>query len=364
MNKVLVIIQRANGDVYLASPLINNIKAHYPQANIDLLINDDTLGIARTLANVNDILLYRYSWRKKGLFYRLWQELKLTRQIWKKYDVAITLTASDRSAFFAIIAGKMSIGSVEVERNKSWWKRKFLSRAYVCSGRKHMVVNNAKALEFLNAKPKKLILAGQTDPAALKSVKTKLKAAGVNRFMIYHPTAQYLYKVYPEDNRTILLTALSEAGINVIVTGTNNEMDQAISATIPDLPHIHNWMGKTSLNECIALTALSDAYVGMDTLNMHIAAAFDKPIFAIFGPTNPVLWSPWSNAAQRGASRVAPVQQYGEVTLFQGNLPCVACGLAGCDDNGKKSECLHEISPRLIFKLIQQFYANGEGKHV
>lgn len=362
MKKVLIIIQRSNGDVYLSSPLIDGIQAQYPEAKIDLLINDDTLGIAKTLKNINDILLYSYKWRKKGRIYRFIQELKLAKKVWKKYDAAVCLTASDRSVFYAIVAGKMSVGVVEGDRRKSWWKRRFLSRAFVFNDKKHTVANNSKPLEFLNAKPKKLIIDGQVGDDALKQATQRINDMGLKKFVIYHPTAQYIYKVYPEANRTKLLTLLNDHGVDVIVTGTSSQMDTEISNTIPDLPHIHNLMGKTSLAECIALTKLSEAYIGMDTLNMHIAAGFNKPVFAIFGPTFPIAWSPWSNDAQRGANQIAPVQQYGNVTMFQGNLPCVACGLAGCDNKGLRSECLFDISPTFIFRFFKQYWEANQGE--
>ena len=94
------------------------------------------------------------------------------------------------------------------------------------------------------------------------------------------------------------------------------------------------------------------AYIGMDTLNMHIASGQNKNIFAIFGPTLPQIWSPWSNETQSYAKESKAVQKYGNITLFQADMPCVACGLAGCDDKGGKSDCLYNIDPNTIFKEV------------
>jgi heptosyltransferase-3 len=118
-------------------------------------------------------------------------------------------------------------------------------------------------------------------------------------------------------------------------------------------------MGETTLDEYIALSDLSMAYIGMDTLNMHIAAGQNKSIFAIFGPTLPQVWSPWSNRTQSYAKESKTVQTYGNVTLFQANMPCVACGLAGCDDRGGKSDCLYMIDPNTIFKEVSKCLARS-----
>ena len=89
---------------------------------------------------------------------------------------------------------------------------------------------------------------------------------------------------------------------------------------------------------------------------MHIAATQNKRIFAIFGPTKQEVWSPWSNNIQGCAGKPEPKQTYGNVTLFQANMPCVACGEMGCNNNGLVSECLKNISPNMIFKEIEDWF--------
>jgi len=95
----------------------------------------------------------------------------------------------------------------------------------------------------------------------------------------------------------------------------------------------------------------------MDTLNMHIAAAQNKRIFAIFGPSNLNMWSPWSNQLGLSAKRDKPIQSYGNITIFQANMPCVACGKAGCNDNHGNSDCLDNINPENIFSEVKDWYS-------
>ena len=91
---------------------------------------------------------------------------------------------------------------------------------------------------------------------------------------------------------------------------------------------------------------------------MHVAAAQEKKIFAIFGPTKLSMWSPWSNHLKKGCSLDLPIQTYANVTIFQASMPCVACGKAGCDDNHGKSICLDHIKPSTIFSEIEKWYLN------
>ena len=154
----------------------------------------------------------------------------------------------------------------------------------------------------------------------------------------------------------MLLKLLSNLRMPIIVSGSNGLIDTEIKLNLPSLSNIFDFIGETSLEEYFALSHLSDAYIGMDTLNMHIAASQNKRIFAIFGPTNLKMWSPWSNELKTAATVDMPVQTYSNNTIFQADMPCVACGLAGCDNKHGKSECLFKIRPISIFNEVENWY--------
>jgi heptosyltransferase-3 len=52
------------------------------------------------------------------------------------------------------------------------------------------------------------------------------------------------------------------------------------------------------------------------------------------------------------------MQNYDNITIFQADMPCVACGNAGCDNRHGKSECLDHINPRLVFDEVKKWYKN------
>jgi heptosyltransferase-3 len=164
-----------------------------------------------------------------------------------------------------------------------------------------------------------------------------------------------MYKVYPENLRTSLLKKLDKLGVPIIVTGGKSKIDLNIKKELPSLTNLYDFIGQTSLEDFMVLSKFSIGYIGMDTLNMHIAASQNKRIFAIFGPTNLKMWSPWSNTLKESASIDAPIQDYANITIFQADMPCVACGKAGCDDNGI-SLCLEQINPKVIFDSVKEWY--------
>ena len=355
VHKILVIIRRYNGDVLLSSPLIEALYDHYDTPQIDLLINDDTLGIAKMISHVRQIHTYSYAWRKLPLFSRIQKEIELFRTLYRKYDLSVNLTANDRSILYAVAASPYAVSAREEEQKKSWWKKIFLKYSYTFENGRHILLNNLAPLKPLGIVLPHIELRVNHTLQAREKVREKLKEKGIGDFIIYHPSAQHEYKIYPEASRNRLLELLNQLRIPVIITGASSPLEVQIKKSLPKLDYIYDFMGETSLDEYIALSKLSTAYIGMDTLNMHIAAGQNKKIFAIFGPTLPQVWSPWSNWSQSYATESKPVQSYGNVTLFQADMPCVACGLAGCDDKGGRSDCLYDIDPAVIFKEVSEW---------
>jgi heptosyltransferase-3 len=323
------------------------------------LVNDDTLGIAKTIAGIDTIHTFSYSWRALSFAERVKKEFALFKALYKKYDLSINLTANDRSILYAVAASPHAISAVEEENKKAWWKKIFLKQRYTFDLNKHILSNNITPLKLLDIEPEEIILQVHHTQSSQEKMEQKLQKRGIEEFIIFHPSAQHEYKIYPKEHRDTLLELLNSLKIPIIVTGAASELELSIKAALPKLEYMYDFMGETTLDEYIALSDLSMAYIGMDTLNMHIAAGQNKSIFAIFGPTLPQVWSPWSNRTQSYAKESKTVQTYGNVTLFQANMPCVACGLAGCDDRGGKSDCLYMIDPNTIFKEVSKCLARS-----
>ncbi len=102
--KILIIIQRSNGDVFLSLSLIKKIFEYYDSPQIDILVNDDTYQLAKLLPNINFIHTFSY---KKKVNNRWLQEKKLLFKLFRKYDLSINLTSSDRSVLYALLASNI-----------------------------------------------------------------------------------------------------------------------------------------------------------------------------------------------------------------------------------------------------------------
>jgi heptosyltransferase-3 len=357
--KILIIIQRSNGDVFLSIGLIKSIFRFFNSPEIDLLINDDTLQVASLLPHIKKIITFSYNKKNNNQWL---QEIEIFKKLFRKYDLSINLTSSDRSVLYTLLAGKKTISVVENDSKKSWWKKLFLTKFYLYDSSQHILKQNLSPLALLGIDQNFTQYKVNINQKTIEDVKAKLTKKDIKNFIIFHPSAQYGYKVFPKESRDILLKLLNKLGVPIIVSGSNGLIDTEIKLNLPSLENIFDFIGETSLEEYFALSHLSIAYIGMDTLNMHIAASQNKRIFAIFGPTNLKMWSPWSNELKTSATLDTPVQTYSNITIFQADMPCVACGLAGCDNKHGKSECLYMIKPITIFNEIENWYKKFNNK--
>ena len=78
--KILVIIQRSNGDVFFANTVIKYLFNNYSNASIDILVNDDTFQVAKLIPNINQTIIFSYKEKSAN---RWAQE----RRIFKKISI-------------------------------------------------------------------------------------------------------------------------------------------------------------------------------------------------------------------------------------------------------------------------------------
>ena len=96
--KILVIKFRNIGDVLLVSPLVNNLKLYYPNAQIDIALNQGTENMMTLNPNISQVLVYDRKYIKsQNFFNRIIKEWKVLVSFKKSnYEIVINLTEGDR----------------------------------------------------------------------------------------------------------------------------------------------------------------------------------------------------------------------------------------------------------------------------
>jgi heptosyltransferase-1 len=119
----------------------------------------------------------------------------------------------------------------------------------------------------------------------------RLAEEGIETFAILNPGAGWGAKRWPAERYGFVAQALAKDGVRAVLNygpGEENLAREAEAASDGAAKPM-----KCSITELIALTRRARLFIGGDTGPMHLAAALQVPVVAIFGPTDPARNGPY-----------------------------------------------------------------------
>jgi len=356
--KILIIKFRNIGDVLLSTPLVENLKIHYTDAEIHFALNKGTEAMAAHHPDIAKLHIYdRETIRALPPLARIRQELAFARAIRReRYDMVINTTEGDRGAQLAWISG----ASVKIgyPPKKNRLLQKVFTHTLPPQGSRHTVEANLDALRVLGFSSVSKKVAMHYPDSAGKRVATLLADAGITpgEYIHFHPVSRWLFKCIDDGiaarlidfcqrelDRRVVLTAAP-------VAAERKKLD-AIKTRCTTEPL--DLGGRLTLEETAALADKARLFIGVDTAVMHMAAALDTPVLAFFGPSGAFHWGPWDNACdESGYHARNGIQQMGRHRVIALNWECIPCGRDGC--NGTKiSDCLMQLPEPLIHTQLK-----------
>lgn len=308
--KILVIKMRFHGDMLLTTPVISTLKQNYPDAEIDVLLYEDTIPI---LSGNNDIhVLYGIKGKKSSGLSKACNFIKLLIKLRRnKYDLVVNLADQWMVAVLVrAIPAKMKISHQFEHRDSQYWRKSFTHLTPPHG--EHIVVNNLSVLEPLNNNNLKTNLTMSYSEQDWQNINQKLLALGVHSsYVVIQPTARQIFKCWDDEKFSEVIDALQSRGYQVVLTSGPSKEDidciENIASHCKTKPIIE-LAGKTTFTELGALIAHAALFIGVDSAPMHIAAAVNTPIICLFGATNHIFWRPWSeNVVQFWAGDYEPM---------------------------------------------------------
>jgi heptosyltransferase-3 len=350
MKSVLVIATRQIGDVLLTTPLVEAVRQRWPQARIEVLGFEGTLGMLKGNPAIDGFIETPARLGASGM-------RALARRIWRRYDLALVADPGDRAHLLGWLAAPCRSGIIPSHGSSNWLKREILDHVVVAAGDQGQAHVTAEKLSLLQP----WLLHGELPvakvvPPPAAPLPPEIDAALRPGAVVLHAPSMWPYKQWPIAHFELLVKALLAEGRQVVLTGSAGPRDQECVAPLRELasqPQLIDASGKLDFNQLVTLFGRAALYIGPDTSVSHLAASTGVPVIAIFGPTNPMRWAPWPAKAEAASlfQKVALVQHAGNVTLLQSTLHCVPCGKAGCEDHRQsRSDCLVDIGPTRVME--------------
>jgi heptosyltransferase-3 len=345
VKKVLVTKLRHHGDVLLSSPVFTALKNHYPHLEIDALIYQETHPMLNFHPAITEIFCIDKSWKKSGQLYSLKQEWELLKRLKaRKYDLVIHLTESWRGAFLSkLLNPRFSVAGSYGHKRGKLWNRSF-THLYPTIHQRHTAETNLDAIRRLGLTPTEnekalTLVPGSEAEDRVEYILEKKNLLG-KAFIVLHPTSRWLFKCWSTEKVSELINQLGEKGINIILTAApdpkESEMIRVIKAGVQQ--EITDLSGQLGLKDLAALIGKAKCFVGVDTAPMHMAAAMQVPVVALFGPSSEVMWGPW---------------QVRQEVITSSGYPCRPCYQDGCGGS-KISDCLHSIPVQTVLDAIEK----------
>ena len=304
IERLLIVRLSAMGDVIHTLPAAQALRDAYPQAMIGWIIEERwaELLCARGTARrgprsaqrplVDWVHTVNLTGWRKSLFTiptlqeiaRVWNDVRSVR-----YDVAVDLQGAIRSAVLARWSGtRVRYGAAEPRESPAslWYNRPVITHGA------HVIEQNLSVVEAvaqMSLPVPRVELPRDVD--AERQVAQRLAEAGVGAFAILNPGAGWGAKRWPAERYGQVARALADDGVRTILNYGPGEEDLVREAEAASRGAAKPM--KCSISELIGLTRRARLFVGGDTGPLHLAAALQIPVVAIFGPTNPARNGPY-----------------------------------------------------------------------
>ncbi|MBA3661478.1 MAG: lipopolysaccharide heptosyltransferase II [Gammaproteobacteria bacterium] len=330
--KILVIGPSWVGDMVMAQTLFKLLKQQNPLHQIDVLASDWTFSILSRMPEINQAIPLPMAHGELHLKARFHLGCTLRTA---QYDQAIILPNSFKSAlipWFAKIPWRTGY--------QREGRRVLLTDPRVLNKQSHpLLIEQYMALGL----PKNSILPQPYAYPAF-SIQQESRQLTLDRLHLHATQAPILAlspgaafgsaKRWPTEYFAEVAQAKVKEGWQVWLFGSKH--DDAITQVIQQglTGGCHNFAGKVTLAETIDLLSYATGLVTNDSGLMHVAAALQRPLVALYGPTSPKFTPPLSTSAR----------------VLKQNLPCQPCFERECPLG--HHQCMRELRPQQILSLI------------
>lgn len=325
-SKILIIKPSSLGDVVHSLPFLNAIKETFPFSEIHWLIAKGLEGLLENHPMVKKLwVINKDQWKNlrkiketaiefKSLFKELEDE---------SYDIVIDLQGLLRSGMLTYATrASVRVGFKEAREGSSlFYTHKIKGGREIHAVDRYLKIASAFGCKVEDVKfPMPLIKESE-------SVK-KLKK-NIGDYAVLVPGARWKTKRWLPANFGKLASMLD---IKTLIVGSSSDAEIAKDIELCSGGKALSMAGKTDIKELISIIRGARYVITNDSGPMHIAAALNIPVIALFGPTNPVRTGPY------GKNNI----------IVKSDIECAPCYKKNC----KRVKCMDNISVEKVYEAV------------
>lgn len=348
VRNILLLKLRYMGDVLLTTPAIRLLKKSYPKARITMVVNKGTEDMILHNAHIDRILTIDRSIAKsKNMLHRFRYERAFIKELRMfQYDLCVDFEyGGQRGAILSLISGARHRVGLET---LSYWRNWIYHYRVPFPNGTHAVEYNMALLDKsigLSTEDKCLELhTAKEDDYYVDTWMAENGFGKGDKFLVCHPGARWWFKQWPEDKFAQLADQLQEEmQLKVLFSGGPEDVPAVLGIAGRMTTSCHSLAGQTTPLQLAALIKRAQLFIGNDSGPMHIAAAVDTPVIALFGSTDPAIWRPWTRKSEVIYKAVA----------------CSPCDHTGCEMG--ELNCMRQIKVLEVKAAVEALLGRRKG---
>lgn len=331
--KFLIIGPSWVGDMIMSQSLFITIRQKHPDCQIDVLAPDWTRPLLERMPEVNEAISMPI-----GHGQLAWGERKaIGRSLRNRgYDQCLVIPNSLKSALIPFFA--------RIPVRTGWLKepryillndlRRLDKQVYPLMLQRLNALAYPTGADLTADLPHPKLVVEQ---ACTEAAMERLNLSSDKPILILCPGAEFgSSKRWPVSHYASLASHYLELGWQVWLFGSTNDRPVCEQIQQQAKQTCINLAGETSLAEAIDLMSLASLVVTNDSGLMHMAAALDRPLVAVYGSTSPEFTPPLSPKAH----------------LVQQNLECSPCFKRDCPLGHQ--QCMQGLLPADVITASEQ----------
>ncbi|MES2072826.1 MAG: lipopolysaccharide heptosyltransferase II [Pseudomonadota bacterium] len=331
--RTLVIAPNWIGDAVMAQPLLRLLKQQHPERPIDVLAPAWVSPVLRAMPDVDTVLSTPF---KHGAL-QLRERWRFARELKKRaYAEAYVLPNTLKFALIPWLAGigkrvgykgESRYGLINVMHHDDPAHPRAMVPFYAA-------LATAPSAQAPTGLPRPAL---SVDAAQIAAVLDTLGLQQDRPLLVFAPGAEFgNAKRWPVSHFAALADTVlaDDPSTQIVLLGSGK--DQAVCQQICALsPRVLSLAGKTSLDQAVALIAGAAAVISNDSGLLHIASALNRPVIAIYGPTDPGHAPPFSDIAR-------------SLSL---HLACAPCKQRECPLG--HHDCMQKLGSDIVWKELR-----------